>query len=275
LTEFENKDTLLKPLKPKEVNMIKKTLLLIVVLTAVAGIIFAGGPKEKEAEGIMKIVVATDATWPPMEYVDEDTKEIVGFDIDLMNAIADAAGFEVEFKNTAWDGIFAGLAADKYDAIISSVTITEERQKEMDFSKPYINAGQILVVQKATRGVTTLEDLKGKTVGAQIGTTGSFEIEKVEGVNMKTYDEIGLAYEDLVNGRIQGVVADTPVAADFALENESYKGKLKIVGEPFTEEYYGVVVRKGNTEVLNMVNRGLDEVLGTAKYEKIEKKWLR
>jgi polar amino acid transport system substrate-binding protein len=253
--------------------MRKKILLVLVVFTLVSGLVFAGG--EKETVGVVKLVIATDATWPPMEFVDETTKEIKGFDIDLMKAVAKAGGFEVEFKNTAWDGIFAGLSADKYDAIISSVTITEERKQEMDFSQPYINAGQILVVQKSTKGVTTLADLKGKTVGAQIGTTGSFEIEKVSGVKSKTYDEIGLAYEDLVNGRIQGVVADTPVAADYALQNESYKGKLKIVGEPFTEEYYGIVVRKGNTEVLNMINAGLDKVLNTDTYRNIEKKWLR
>jgi polar amino acid transport system substrate-binding protein len=255
--------------------MLKRILLCLLVFSLAAGVVFASGAKDKGAGGLSELVIATDATWPPMEYVDEKTKEIVGFDIDLMEAVAKASGFEVEFKNTAWDGIFAGLAADKYDAIISSVTITEERQKEMDFSQPYMNAGQILVVQKSTQGVTTLVDLKGKTVGAQIGTTGSFEIEKVPGVALKTYDEIGLAYEDLVNGRIQGVVADTPTAAAFALQNESYKDKLKIVGEPFTEEYYGVVVRKGNTEVLNMVNAGLDKVLNTDTYRNLEKKWLR
>jgi len=210
-----------------------------------------------------------------MEYVDEESKEIVGFDVDLMKEIAKAGNFKAEFKNTAWDGIFAGLAADKYDAVMSSVTITEERKESMDFSKPYINAGQILVVPRSTKDVSTLEDMKGKTVAAQIGTTGSFEIEKVEGVKMKTYDEIGLAFEDLINGRIDGVVADTPVAADFALQNEDYKEELKIVGEPFTEEYYGIAVRKGNTEVLELINRGLDGVLGTSAYEKIEKKWLR
>jgi len=145
----------------------------------------------------------------------------------------------------------------------------------MDFSKAYINAGQILVVQSSLKGVSVLADMEGMTVAAQIGTTGSFEIEKVEGVGIKTYDEIGLAFEDLVNGRIDGVVADTPVAADFALQSESYKGKLKIVGDPFTEEYYGVCIQKGNTEVLDAVNAGLDKVLGTAKYENIEKKWLR
>jgi len=126
-----------------------------------------------------KITIATDATWPPMEMVDTN-KNIVGFDIDLMNAAAKAGGFTVEFKNTAWDGIFAGLENGKYDAVMSSVTITDERKKTMDFSLPYINAGQILVVKNETQGVTKLDDLKGKTVGAQIGTTGAFEIDKVK-----------------------------------------------------------------------------------------------
>lgn len=254
--------------------MFKKVFICLVIFLAVAGVVFAGG-REKGEEGGLHIVIATDATWPPMEYVDESTKDIVGFDIDLMAAIAKEGGFSYEFKNTAWDGIFAGLAAGKYDAVMSSVTITEERKKAMDFSNPYINAGQILVVPKSTSGVSKLTDLKGKTVAAQIGTTGSFEIEKVEGVKVKTYDEIGLAFEDLVNGRVDGVVADTPVAADFALQSESYKGKLKIVGEPFTDEYYGVAVQKGNQEVLDAVNRGIDKVAGTSTYERIEKKWLR
>ncbi len=100
-------------------------------------------------------------------------------------------------------------------------------------------------------------------------------MEKVEGVRLKTYDEIGLAFEDLANGRIDAVCADTPVAADFALQNESYKGSLKIVGEPFTDEWYGIAVQKGNTAVLEAINRGIDKVVGTAKYKEIEKKWLR
>jgi polar amino acid transport system substrate-binding protein len=259
--------------KAKGDSKMKKILLIAFCLFIVAG--FAFGAGKGAVEDGMRLVVATDATWPPMEYIDESSKEVIGFDIDLMKAVADAGGFAVEFKNTAWDGIFAGLAAGKYDAIISSVTITEERKKEMDFSQPYINAGQVLVVPESMRGVSELSDMVGMTAGAQIGTTGSFEIEKVEGVGLKTYDEIGLAFEDLVNGRIDGVVADTPVAALFALLNETYKDKLKIVGEPFTEEYYGVVVRKGNTEVLDAVNAGLDKVLGTAKYREIERKWLR
>jgi len=254
--------------------MLKKILLGSLILLAASSLLLVGCKKKEEAAEEMHIVIATDATWPPMEMVDEN-KEIVGFDIDLMKAAAEAGGFTVEFKNTAWDGIFAGLPAGEYDAVMSSVTITEERKETLDFSVPYINAGQILVVPQDTSGVTTLSDLKGKSVGAQIGTTGSFEIEKVEGVELKTYDEIGLAFEDLVNGRIDAVVADTPVAADFALMNPNYKGKLKIVGEPFTEEYYGVAVKKGNKKILDAINKGLNAVVDTDTYTKIEDKWLR
>jgi len=251
----------------------KRLLVIAVLLIATAGLLFAGGSKESTS-GEKTIVVATDATWPPMEFVNQD-KEIVGFDIDLMRAAAKAGGFNVEFKNTAWDGIFAGLANGDYDAVISSVTITDERKKTMDFSIPYINAGQVLIVPKSTTGVTTLQDLKGKAVGAQIGTTGAIEINKVSGVELRTYDELGLAIEDLANGRIAGVVADTPIAANYALQNDNYKDRLKIVGEPFTNELYGVAVKKGNTEVLDMVNKGLKAVLDAGKDKELKDKWLR
>ena len=208
-----------------------------------------------------KITIASDATFPPMEMVDTN-KNIVGFDIDLMNAAAKAGGFTVEFKNTAWDGIFAGLDNGKYDAVMSSVTITDERKKTMDFSMPYINAGQILTVRADTNGVTTLADLKGKTVGAQIGTTGAFEIDKVKAadkITEKTYDEIGLAFEDLSTAASTAWSCDNPTAASYALQNDKYKGKLKTVGTPFTEEYYGVAVKKGNTKVLDCHQRGPEE----------------
>jgi len=254
--------------------MLKKTLMVGAVILFASVLLFVGCAKKEAEVEKPHIIVATDATWPPMEMVDE-SKNIVGFDIDLLNAAAEAGGFTVEFRNTAWDGIFAGLPAGEYDAVISSVTITEERKKQMDFSIPYINAGQILIVRADTKGVEKLADLKGKSVGAQIGTTGSFEIEKIAGLTLKTYDEIGLAFEDLANGRIDGAVADTPVAADFALQNKNYKDKLKIVGKPFTDEFYGIAVKKGNTKVLETINAGLEKVLNTNTYTKIEEKWLR
>ncbi len=220
-----------------------------------------------------KIVVATDATWPPMEFVDEK-KQIVGFDIDLMNAIAKEAGLQVEYRNVAWDGIFAGLAAGEYDAIISSVTITDERKQQYDFSDPYINAGQIVVVRTESN-ITGPNTLSGHTVGAQISTTGALAVQKMQGVTLKEYDEIGLAFEDLVAGRLDAVVCDTPVAADFALQREEYRAKLKIVGESFTEEYYGILVQKGNSELLAKINKGLAAVKAKGIDKELENKWLR
>ena len=249
----------------------KRIALFALVLALVMA--FVACDRQDEAE-VTTITVGTDATWPPMEFVNED-KEIVGYDIDLMNAIADAAGFEVEFQNTAWDGIFAGLGTGEYDAVISSVTITEDRQQTMDFSEPYINAGQVLIVQQSTTGVEALEDLQGERVGAQIGTTGAFEVGNVDGVELATYDELGLAIEDLTNGRIAGVVADTPIAADYVLQNDEYSDTLKIVGEPFTEEFYGIAVEKGNDEVLALINEGLAKVKEEGIPAQLEDKWLR
>ena len=252
----------------------KRALFVLLSIIVVVGA-FAGGGSEAEADsGPLKILVATDATWPPMEFLNAD-KEIIGYDIDLMRAIADAAGFEVEFANTAWDGIFAGLATDSYDAVISSVTITEERKATMDFSDSYINAGQGLIVAQSMSGVSGLGDMAGKTVGAQIGTTGAFAIDDAAGVELATFDELGLAIAALANGQIDGVVADTPIAADYVLQNDEYKGSLMIVGEPFTDEYYGIAVNKGNTELLDLINEGLAKVLASNVPAQIEDKWLR
>jgi len=244
-------------------RLMKVLVLAAAVLVITAGVALAA-PK--------KVVVATDATWPPMEMVDKD-KRIVGFDIDFMTAVAKEGGFEVEFKNTAWDGIFAGLEAGKYDAIISSVTITPERQKQYDFSLPYIDAGQILVVPKTSTAVH-LSDLAGKKVGAQIGTTGAFQVKKTRGVELKTYDEVGLAFEDMAAGRIQGVVCDEPTALIYALKKDEYRNRFKIVGKPFTKEAYGIVVKKGNKELLDLINRGITRVKAKKLDAAMKKKWL-
>lgn len=248
---------------------------IIVALCLVTTAVWAGGAKEsaKSDAPKTKLVIASDATWPPMEFVNE-SKEIVGMAPDMLQAISKATGVEIEVKNTAWDGIFAGLSAGSYDAICSSVTITDERKAAMDFSIPYVNAGQVLVVPVDTTGVTTIADLKGKKIGAQIGTTGAIEIAKDTSVTLASYDEIGLAFQDLALGRISGVVSDSPIAADFAMQNAQYKGTLKIVGSPFTDEWLGIAVTKGNTEVLDILNEGLEKIKASGELDEIIAKWI-
>jgi polar amino acid transport system substrate-binding protein len=219
------------------------------------------------------IVFATDATWPPMEFVGPD-KEITGFAVDYMKAAGKEAGFTPVFKAVAWDGIFAGLDAGNYDAICSSVSITDERKNAMDFSIPYFKVRQALVVPKDST-VKGIEEMKGKTLGAQISTTGHFAIKKVEGVKDKSYDEVGLAFEDLFNGRIDGVVCDDPVAAQYALQNDKYKGALKIATIiEAGDEFYGIAMKKGNKEVLDLVNKGVKAVQDKGIDKDLQKKWI-
>ena len=245
--------------------MLKKAALVFLALMMLSGTALA-------AEKV--IVFATDSTWPPMEFVDESGK-IVGFAIDYMTEAGKLAGFKAEFKAVAWDGIFAGLSGGQYDAICSSVSITEERKKTMDFSEPYFKVRQALIVPKASTA-KSLEDMKGKKVGTQISTTGTFAVQKVEGIESKTYDEIGLAMEDLYNGRIDGAVCDDPVAAQYALQNEKYKDAFKIAAviETGDVEYYGIAVAKGNKEVLDLVNKGIEAVKAQGVDKKLLEKWI-
>ena len=252
--------------------MQRKIIVLVVIFLAAIMTVSANGGKEEEGETVY--VFASDATWPPMEYVD-DSGDIVGFDMDLLEAIAKAADFKYEVQNTGWEGIFAGLANGAYDAIISSVTITEERKMTMDFSDPYINAGQILVVPVDYSGGDLLTDFDGKKVGVQQGTTGDFAVEDISSIDRRAYDDIGLAVEDLINGNLDAVVCDSVTAVDYVVANENFKGKLKILGEPFTEEEYGIAVKKGNSELLNLLNTGLEKVFNDGTQAQLVKKWLR
>ncbi len=221
-----------------------------------------------------KVTIATDASFPPMEYINEN-KELVGFDIDMMNAIAKAESIQVEYKNTAWDGIFAGLESGGYDAILSSVTVTDERKQKYDFSDPYINAGQAVVVRIDEATINSDKDLPGKKVGAQIGTTGAFAIGKISGATLKEYDTPDLAMLDLVNGNLDAVVIDTPVAANFVLASDQFKGKLKIVGQPFTDEVYGLCVKKGQqASLLTAFNDGLKKIKADGTYDTLYAKWI-
>ena len=252
--------------------MFKKSILLLTFFALSLLCIFSVCKKE-QSTGIKKITVATDATWPPMESIDEE-RNIIGFDIDILKAAAKEGGFEVEFINQAWDGIFAGLEADKYHAIISSVTITDERKQTMDFSIPYVHVGQILVVNKDS-SVTNLSQLEGKKVGVQISTTGALEVRKNSKIILKEYDEIGLAIEDLVNGRIDAVVCDNPTAANYVLQNQKYKPIIKMAGDIFTTEQYGIAVKKGNTEILELLNNGINKVKEKGIDKELEIKWLK
>jgi polar amino acid transport system substrate-binding protein len=250
-----------------------RTLGALMVVAIVAGLL--AGCAAAPASTAKKFVIASDASWPPMESVDAN-KNIVGFDIDLINAIAKDQKFQVEIKNTAWDGIFAGLEGGAYDAILSSVTITDDRKKSYDFSDPYFDANQAIVVRSDDPAIKGEGDLAGKKVGTQIGTTGAIYVaDKIKEATLKQYDTPDLAMMDLLNKNIDAVIVDTPVAANYALQAEQFKGKLKMVAQIVTDERYGLTVQKGDPKkFLALFNAGLKDIKASGEYDKIYQKWI-
>lgn len=223
------------------------------------------------AAATTKINVATEASYPPFEMVDETTKELIGFDIELMKAIAEKAGLQVEFVNTPFDSVLAGIATCQFDVAISAITITEERAKQYNFSDPYINAGQIITVRADNTDITLPSDLAGKTVGVQLSTTGQMEVEKIQGASVRPYDTVDLAFLDLANGQVDAVVADYPTTLNYVNQAGD---QLKLVGDVFTNESYGVAVCKSNTELLAKINAALAELKAEGFLASLEEKWL-
>ena len=218
-----------------------------------------------------KVTVAMDATWPPFESVSESTKEIEGFDVDLIKAIAAKEGFEIEIKNVTWDPLLAGMATCQYDIAVSAMTITEERKKQFNFSDPYFAAGQIVTVRIDEAAIAGKNDLVGKAIGTQLETTGDIEAKKIEGATVKAYDDIGLAFQDLMNGQVDAVIADNPLALQYVGQNAD---KLKVVGDVFTDEYYGIAVCKDKTDLLDKINKGLAAVKDEGQIDTLIKKWI-
>ena len=213
--------------------------------------------------------VGTDAAYAPFESQNEKA-EIVGFDIDVVKAVAAKAGLEVKFINTPWEGIFNALAQGDRDMIASSVTITPERQLTMDFSDPYFDARQLIAVKESSK-VAKFADLKKLKVGVQTGTTGDEAITKLQGktsTNIKRFESTPLALKELEAGGVDAVVADNGVVIHHVANNPGSKFKT-VADKEFAPEHYGIALKKGNTELQAKLNKALAEIKADGSYDKI------
>lgn len=218
------------------------------------------------------IRIGTDAAYPPFEELDEDGN-FVGFDIDLMLAIAEDAGFEVEFINAPFDTIFTALAEGEFDAVISASTITEEREEIVDFSDPYFVASQSISVSiEDAEDIADPEDLAGLTVGVQLGTTGDqYATEELDGAEVLRFDTAPLAFQALGQGDVDAVIVDTPTSEEILATTPELEAT--IVGEPLTEEFYGIAVREDFPELLDAINLSLANVIEDGTYAEIFEEW--
>lgn len=214
-------------------------------------------------------VVGTDAAYAPFES-ENPQKEIVGFDIDVVKAVAQKAGIEVKFVNTPWEGIFNTLAQGDRDLLVSAITITDERKQTMDFSNPYFDAQQLIAV-KANSKVTKFDELKKLKVGVQTGTTGDEVVTKLQGktsANIKRFESTPLALKELEAGGVDAVVADNGVIINYVANNSGSKFKT-VADKAFQNEQYGIAVKKGNIDLLGKINKGLADIKADGTYDKI------
>lgn len=216
-----------------------------------------------------KLVVGTDAAYAPMEYID-DKGEIVGIDIDIVNAIAEEMGVEVEFKNTGWDPLFPAVNNEEVDFGVSSITITEEREKEFDFSDPYYVANQLILVPEDS-DVSSFKDLEDLKVSAQMSTTGHQVVQKLLGEtspNIVATESMPLAITEMLNGNAEATVGDNSTVNEYLKNNPDVKVKT-IEDDEFEKEYYGFMVKKGNQELLDFLNEGIQKIKDSGKLEEI------
>jgi polar amino acid transport system substrate-binding protein len=255
--------------------MKNKPLLFVLIIGAIVVIALIGFnvfAPEKEAQ---VLIVGCDAAFPPFEYLDEETGELTGFDLDLMRAIGQELGMEVVIKNVSWDGIIPGLLSGNYNVIASGMTITDERKEVVNFSEPYINAGLVIITRAGEDRINGPEDLAGKQLAVQINSTGDLAATKMQedeggNISIKRFNQATDPFLELKNGAADAVVMDLPVAG---AQIKANPGVYKIIGEAFTTEEYGLALRKSDTELLEKVNNALATLKTNGKYDELYKEY--
>ena len=219
-----------------------------------------------------EIIIGTDATYPPMESMDEQGN-FFGMDVDIAQEIASDLGVKVKFTNVIWEEIFDAAKNGEVDMIISAITITKERTEILAFSDPYFNAGQVIVSAKDKEEIINEpESLKQYKVGVQVGTTSEEEARKYAAnpslVNI--YENYDLAREDLLEGKIDAIIIDYPAAVEMVAKEK----RLQIAGGIFTQEFYGIAIQKNQPELLSQINKSIRRLKQEGELKRIEEKWL-
>lgn len=269
----------------KVMKSMKKFLSVLMILAMVLALAAcsgdnstSGGSADSSADSgsAEVLVVGTEPTFPPFDTTD-DQGNIVGFDMDLIKAIGEDQGFDVEFRNLEFDGLIAALQSGTIDIAIAGMDASDERKEQVDFSDPYYESSLIVAVAADNNTIQSVDDLTpDMKVAAQIGTTGAKMVENLasEGKIAEAVILNGLdtAMMQLVNGDVQAVINDTPVTESYIAKQPD---KIKMVGEEMEASApYAIAVQKGNTELLDKINAGLAKVQSDGTFDELLQKWM-
>lgn len=250
----------------KTIAAVSTTLLMAGALAACGGSAEPGG-----GDGLQdSYVVATDTSFVPFEF--QEDGEYVGFDIDVINEIADRAGFEIELETTNFDGIIPGLQTGSFDIAIAGITITEDRAEVVDFTSPYYKSGLRIGVPVDDTDITGVEDLEGLTIATRLGSTSADYIENnIDGATANTYEQLDQAYLSVEGGGSDAVLYDAP-NVEYYIQTTG-GDSLKIVGELLEAQDYGIALSPGNEELLTAMNEALAEMIEDGTYAEIYQEW--
>ena len=218
-----------------------------------------------------RVQVATDSGFVPFEFVDETSGELIGFDIDLVTALAEEAGLEVDLHPMEFDGLIAAVHTGRHDIGIAGITITEERKAQVEFSDPYYNAGLIIAVREENDEIASEADLAGKRVGTRAGTTSeNYLREHHPQAEVVAFPGIVEAYMDLNAGRVDAVLYDVPNVRYYVKQSDDHQ--LKTVGDVLQGEQYGLVFPK-DSPLVDRMNAALETLRKNGTYDRIHAKW--
>lgn len=261
------------------------SLIMILVFTLVAsiGLVGCGGKanqsKQTDGDGSLqrvksagKLVAGLDDAFPPLGYRDEKN-ELVGFDIDFGNELAKRLGVEMEWQPTDWNGVILSLKSKKFDIILSGMSITEERKQEVNFATPYVATDQVVVIKSDNDEIKTIEDVKGKKVGSQLGSTGEKAAKKIPGLdekNLKLYSVYTEAFADLGIGRLDCLVVDELTARHYMTKKP---GEFEVTDIKLEYEPMGIAVRKEDQELLDAISKAIQDMRADGTLGNISNKW--
>ncbi len=217
-------------------------------------------------------LVGTDPTYAPFEMVDGASGELTGFDVELIRAVARSQGRTVRFVPLPFDGLIPALQARKLDMAISAMTITPARAETVDFSRPYFAAGLGVVVRRDGPSIPSLQDLAGRRVAVQIGSTGALAVAKVKGATISSFNSAPLALQELINGNVDAYVNDLP-ATLYAIQQAGLQ-EVRISSRPLTSDHYGIALPQGSA-LRGEVDRGLQAVLASGQMDRLHRRWFQ
>ncbi|MCM3706370.1 MULTISPECIES: transporter substrate-binding domain-containing protein [Cytobacillus] len=256
----------------KKSRLLSILLLALMVILAGCGSDSSSGKAEGSGNMVEKIkekeilTVAMGGKYPPFNYIN-DKNELDGFDVDISKEIAKRLGVEFKPVTTEWDAIITGLLTKKYDIILGSLSITDERKEKVDFVHYYTSGGAIIVPENSK--INKGKDLDGVTVGVGLGTT--FEEKAIElGADVKTYSAGADAFTDMGNGRLEAVISDKLMSA-YAIKTKGYP--YKIADESLFVDEVGIAIRKDNPELTEEIQKIIDEMKEDGTYTEISEKW--